>query len=417
MSTPPIVEIPHVESEMDLDSILFEDLRTVRAQSPRATIGEAGTFWDPQSKMSEEMMKNNSLALIGREAVYCMRKEGESSWNWYCGLLSMVGNMGRVTLSNSTSLLRGVYRHTGPDETFDFPHAGFEYAHVISKDVYWDEWSKRLVLENEQKMLGMCQKVTNLESQVASLLSPQMHGAQPQPQMHGVQPQPQMHGAQPQPQIQQESGMMQQMMALLSQNQQLCQMQLQHSSELLKKKSADVCQLSPENIECLDFDLATDATNVLQWRDILAQGGSERLLDKLENKYWSVHRGKLATRELRELKAAFEIVRDNVRVASTRSADWITSKPLVRSMNKSLESLIMKWEYTTKRISSDDIERRVKSGMLFEKAVRMAEVDAEKKHKIEMSGKGYKGSWNPRNFEYRGKGFSGNVGGAGKGHK
>ena len=45
-------------------------------------------------------------------------------------------------------------------------------------------------------------------------------------------------------------------------------------------------------------------------------------------------------------------------------------------MNKSLESLIMKWEYTTKRISSDDIERRVKSGMLFEKAVRMAEVDA-----------------------------------------
>ena len=332
MSTPPIVEIPHVGAEMDLDSILFEDLRTVREQSPRATIGEAGTFWDPQSKMSEEMMKNNSLALIGREAVYCMRKEGESSWKWYCGLLSMVGNMGRVTLSNSTSLLRDVYRHTGPDETFDFPHAGFEYAHVISKDVYWDEWSKRLVLENEQKMLGMCQKVTNLESQVASLLSPQMHGAQPQPQ------------------IQQESSMVQQMMALLSQNQQLCQMQLQHSSELLKKKSADVCQLSPENVECLDFDLASDATNVLQWRDILAQGGSERLLDKLENKYWSVHKGKLATRELRELKAAFEIVRDNVKAASTRSADWITSKPLVRSMNKSLESLIMKWEYTTKRI-------------------------------------------------------------------
>ena len=114
----------------------------------------------------------------------------------------------------------------------------------------------------------------------------------------------QTHCAQPQPQIQQESSMMQQMMALLSQNQQLCQMQLQQSSELLKKKATNVCQLSPENVECLEFDLATDATNVLQWRDILAQGGSERLLDKLENKYWSVHSGKLATGELRELKAA-----------------------------------------------------------------------------------------------------------------
>ena len=36
----------------------------------------------------------------------------------------------------------------------------------------------------------MCQKVTNLESQVASLLSPQMHGAQ-EKRCIGVQPQPQ----------------------------------------------------------------------------------------------------------------------------------------------------------------------------------------------------------------------------------
>ena len=412
MSTPPIVEIPHVESEMDLDSILFEDLRTVRAQSPRATIGEAGTFWDPQSKMSEEMMKNNSLALIGREAVYCMRKEGELSWNWYCGLLSMVGNMGRVTLSNSTSLLRGVYRHTGPDETFDFPHAGFEYAHVISKDVYWDEWSKRLVLENEQKMLGMCQKVTNLESQVASLLSPQMHGAQPQPQMHG---------AQPQPQIQQESSMMQQMMALLSQNQQLCQLQIQQTNELLKNKGGVKCQLSPENVDCIEFELASEATNVLQWRNILIQGGAERLLDKLENKYWLPHSGKVATRELRELRGAFEVVRDNIKAMSVSTIDWVTSKPLVRSMNKSLENLIMKWQYTTKRISSDDIERLVKSGKTFDKAVKLAELDAEKKLKNEWNGKGDKGrgSWNPQNkfkSSYS-KGFSGNVGGAGKGQK
>ena len=94
-----------------------------------------------------------------------------------------------------------------------------------------------------------------------------------------------------------------------------------------------------------------------------------------------------------------------MKAASTTSADWINSKPLVRSMNKSLESLIMKWEYTTKRISSDDIERRVKSGKSFEKAVRMAEVDAEKEHKIEMSGKGDKGrvmGWNPRYFEHKG---------------
>ena len=409
MSTPPVAELPFIGASIDPDSVLLEELQFAREQSPRATIGEAGTFWDPARQMSEEMMKSNSLALLGREAVYCMRREGESEWKWYCGTLSLVIengiNSGRV--SKSTSLLRGVHRHDGPDETFDFPHAGFEYAHVISKDVYWDEWAKRIESQKDNEIRGVYEKMHNLEARMAMMSSQnnnQTQGAQNMPQ--GAQNMPQgaqnmSQGAQNMSQVipSNNDAVVQQMMSLLAQNQQLFQLQIRQTNELLKNKGGVKCQLSPENVDCIEFELASEATNVLQWRNILIQGGAERLLDKLENKYWLPHSGKVATRELRELRGAFEVVRDNIKAMSVSTIDWVTSKPLVRSVNKSLEILVMKWQYTTKRISSDDIERLVKSGKTFDKAVKLAELDAEKKLKNEWNGKGDKGrgSWNPQN--------------------
>ena len=128
---------------------------------------------------------------------------------------------------------------------------------------------------------------------------------------------------------------------------------------------------------------------------------------------------------MREVKHAFGVVRDNIQAMSETSTDWIHSKPLIRSMNKSLECLILKWEYLTKRIGADVIEQLVKSGKTFDKAVKLAEIEAEKKAKSERGGKGGKGrslgSWNPQNnFRNRSNfsnGYQGNVGGAGKGQK
>ena len=420
-SSPPIVEIPHVEAAMDPTSIAMEEMRSVRAHSPRATFGEAGTFWDSSTKMSHDLMRENALALVGREAVYLMRREGGTEWIWYCGLLSSekIGETlkYKVTLSRTTSLLRGVYQHSGADETFDFPHLGFEYAHVVSKDVYWNMWAERTLQENDEKFTSMNKKVEEMEMRMALMLSQQAaqypHQAQ---QSQQAQQQQVSQGVDP---------TLTSVLTLLAQNQQMCQVQIQQRDDMLRRKGAEVCLLSPENVECIELELAADATNMLQWREILVQGYADRLLSKLESKYWSAHSGKLETRELRELKNAFGVVRDTIQAVATTTSDWVSSKPLIRSMNKSLESLILKWEYTTKRISADDIERLVKSGKTFEKAVKLAEIDAEKKFKNERNGKGGKGrnfgSWNPQN-NFRGRnnsnyGFQGNVGGAGKGQK
>ena len=129
-------------------------------------------------------------------------------------------------------------------------------------------------------------------------------------------------------------------LTLLAQNQQMCQVQIQQRDDMLRRKGAEVCLLSPENVECIELELAADATNMLQWREILVQGYADRLLSKLGSKYWSAHSGKLETRELRELKNAFGVVRDNIQAVATTTSDWVSSKPLIRSMNKSLESLI-----------------------------------------------------------------------------
>ena len=252
-STPPIVEIPHVEAAIDPDSVTMEEMRNARAQSPRATIGEAGTFWDPSRKMSVEMMTENASALIGSDAVYMMRREGESKWVWYCGLLSreILGGIRKVkvTLSRKTSLLQGVYQHIGADETFDFPHVGFEYAHVISKDVYWNMWAQRVESENISKFDMMNRKVEEMELRLATTLS--------QTQV----PQPQIVTQQHIPQV---GDTLQSVLTLPAQNQQMCQVQIQQRDDMLRKKTGgEVCPFTPENIE----------SNWLQTQQTCCNGG------------------------------------------------------------------------------------------------------------------------------------------------
>eukprot|EP01060_Flectonema_neradi_P027364 TRINITY_DN3696_c0_g2_i8.p1 TRINITY_DN3696_c0_g2~~TRINITY_DN3696_c0_g2_i8.p1 ORF type:complete len:152 (-),score=10.19 TRINITY_DN3696_c0_g2_i8:215-670(-) len=132
---------------------MIEELRSVRASSPRATIGEAGTFWDSDRPMTPEEMCANAHALIENhdEAVYLMREIGGQVWRWFCGLLSVIREGEKinyqVTLSNKTCILPGVYKHSGADETYDFPHPGYEYSQIVSKDVYWEKYLLKKELE------------------------------------------------------------------------------------------------------------------------------------------------------------------------------------------------------------------------------------------------------------------------------
>ena len=88
----------------------------------------------------------------------------------------------------------------------------------------------------------------------------------------------------------------------------------------------ELCPSTPENIECLEFELAADVTNMLQWREILAQGDADKLISKLDNKYWAAHSGKLETREVCELKHAFGVVRDNIQAMGHRRIGWSQSE-------------------------------------------------------------------------------------------
>eukprot|EP01060_Flectonema_neradi_P000869 TRINITY_DN10519_c0_g1_i2.p1 TRINITY_DN10519_c0_g1~~TRINITY_DN10519_c0_g1_i2.p1 ORF type:complete len:220 (-),score=19.87 TRINITY_DN10519_c0_g1_i2:507-1166(-) len=100
--------------------------------------------------------------------------------------------------------------------------------------------------------------------------------------------------------------------------------------------------LQTPEIKVIDMDRAADATNVLQWREIIAQGAEqvEFLLLRIEMKFWIPHAAKVETGEIKELRRAFEVVRDNIRAAVGLGDSWTSQEHLIRSMNKSLENLI-----------------------------------------------------------------------------